>query len=160
LGLDPRGQQELLSLIRRIAAERNVGVILCSHALSEIEDICDDVIILMSGRVIASGTVTEVVNQTQRNALRIQVPSPSLAEAQQVLEALPNIIKISPADGMGSWLRIELVDRTNGSSPEGYHANNKILETLIRAEIPILGFEAEGGRLQDIFLQLTEEAVR
>jgi hypothetical protein len=40
-------------------------------------------------------------------------------------------------------------------------ANNKLLEALIRAEIPVLGFEtSSGGRLQDVFLQLTQEAIR
>jgi ABC-2 type transport system ATP-binding protein len=107
LGLDPRGQQELLSLIQRIAAERNVGVILCSHALSEIENVCDDVIILMTGRVIASGTVGEVVGQTQRNSLRIQVPPPSIAQAQQILEKLPNVTKVMPADEVAGWLRMD-----------------------------------------------------
>ncbi len=45
LGLDPRGQQELLDLIQRVARERNTGVVLCSHLLSEIENVCDDVIL-------------------------------------------------------------------------------------------------------------------
>jgi len=38
--------------------------------------------------------------------------------------------------------------------------NNKILGALIRAKIPILSFGPEGGRLQDIFLHLTEEAIK
>jgi hypothetical protein len=38
--------------------------------------------------------------------------------------------------------------------------NNRVLGALIRAEIPILGLEAEGTRLQDVFLQLTERAIR
>src|SRR5512147_717534 len=42
LGLDPRGQQELLGLVRRIARDRNTGVVLCSHLLTEIEGVCDD----------------------------------------------------------------------------------------------------------------------
>ena len=50
LGLDPRGQHELLALIQRVARERNTGVILSSHLLSEIEGICDDVIIMNAGR--------------------------------------------------------------------------------------------------------------
>jgi ABC-2 type transport system ATP-binding protein len=160
LGLDPRGQQELLALIRRIAAERNVGVILCSHALSEIEDICDDVIILMSGRVIASGSVSEVVGRTQRNAVRLQVPSPSIDDALDILKALPDISYVALADEVEGWLRMELVETSNGALPVGYQANNRILKALIRADIPILSFEAEGGRLQDIFLQLTEESVK
>ena len=61
LGLDPRGQQELLSLVLRIARERNAGVVLCSHVLSEIEAVCDDVVILSSGQVVATGSVAEVI---------------------------------------------------------------------------------------------------
>ena len=164
LGLDPRGQQELLALVRRIARERNVGVILCSHALSEIEGVCDDVVILSSGQIVATGAVTEVIgrarqNVLQRNVLRIQVPSPSLAAAQPLLEAMPDVMKATPTGEMGGWLRVELMN-PNGASLEDYHVNNRILETLIRAEIPILSFEAEGGRLQDVFLHLTEEAIK
>jgi ABC-type multidrug transport system ATPase subunit len=114
----------------------------------------------MSGRVIASGSVSEVVGQTRSNTFRIQVPAPSLAEAQKVLEAIENVMQVTPMDEMEGWLRLELVDSADGTSLGEYHNNNRILGALIRAEIPILSFEAEGGRLQDIFLQLTDEAVR
>src|SRR6266508_885797 len=82
LGLDPRGQQELLELVQRIARERNTGVVLCSHLLTEIERVCDDVVILNLGQIVARGSVAEVVGRVQRNitlrnALRVQVP-PSL----------------------------------------------------------------------------------
>jgi hypothetical protein len=39
------------------------------------------------------------------------------------------------------------------------HQKNSILEALLRADIPILRFEAGGHRLQDVFLQLTDEAI-
>jgi ABC-2 type transport system ATP-binding protein len=154
LGLDPRGQQDLLALIQRIARERNAGVVLCSHHLSDIEGVCDDVVILMSGQVIANGTVAEVIGQAQQNAIKVHVPPQSIADARQALEAMPDIKAVTPAGEMSGWLGVEL----NGILPEGEHINNKILNTLIRAEIPILSFEAEGGRLQDVFLNLTEEA--
>ena len=160
LGLDPRGQQELLSLIQRIAAERDVGVILCSHALSEIEAVCDDVIILMSGRVIASGSVVEVVQQSQRNTLRIQIPPMYVSEAQRTLQAMPDAFVVTLTNEMAGFLRVELVTSGDGASPEDIHVNNRILQALIRAQIPVLGFGAEGGRLQDIFLQLTEETIK
>ncbi len=164
LGLDPRGQQELLSLIQRIARERNTGVVLSSHLLAEIEGICDDVVIMNSGQVVAYGTVAEVIGQTQltatqRNAVRIRVPSPSVAQAQQILTAMPNIKEVTPADVTTGWLVVELVERTNGDSAEEPLAKNRILEALIRAEIPIRGFEVTGDRLQDVFLMLTAEAI-
>src|SRR3990172_7098278 len=93
LGLDPRGQQELLALVRRIVRERNVGVILCSHLLSEIEGVCDDVVILNVGQIVARGSVAQVISRVQQNiilgnALRVQVLPDLVTQARQVLEAL------------------------------------------------------------------------
>jgi len=165
LGLDPRGQQELLSLVQRIAHERKVGVVLCSHALSEIEGVCDDVVILSSGQVVATGSVAEVIGRTrqnaiQGNALRVQVPTPSVAEAQHVLEAMPNVGQVTLTGEMAGWLKVELRDSATATPTEDHQINNRILEALIRAEIPILSFGAEGGRLQDVFLHLTEEVIK
>jgi ABC-2 type transport system ATP-binding protein len=157
LGLDPRGQQELLSLVQRIARERHAGIVLCSHVLSEIERVCDDVIILMEGQVIATGSVDKVVRQTQGDALRVRVPTPSVAEAQQVLETIPKVVKVAPMDERAGWLGIQFENSRDEAAPEDSRLNNQILGALIGAEIPILGFESEGGRLQDVFLQLTEE---
>ncbi|OBQ89751.1 hypothetical protein A9K66_17430 [Mesorhizobium sp. AA23] len=54
--------------------------------------------------------------------------------------------------------RVELLDPTK--TPPSRHLNNEIPNVLIRAEMPILAFEAEGGRLQNVFLQLTEETIQ
>jgi ABC-2 type transport system ATP-binding protein len=165
LGLDPRGQQELLELIQRIARERSTGVVLCSHMLSEIENICDDVVILNLGQIVARGSVAEVVGRVQqniilRNALRVQVSPESVTEARQILEAMPNIMSVTPVGELEGWLRLELVGPTSGEPAKIHQINNKILSALIRAKVPILGFEVEGGRLQDVFLHLTEESIK
>jgi ABC-2 type transport system ATP-binding protein len=156
LGLDPRGQQELLSLVQRIARERSAGVVLCSHVLPEIESVCDDVIILLEGQVIATGSVDDVIRRVQRNVIRVHVPSPSVAEAQQVLEAVPRITKVTSLGEKAGWLGVQFDDSTGETASKETHVNNMVLGALIRAEIPILSFESEGGRLQDVFLQLTE----
>jgi len=165
LGLDPRGQQELLELIQRVARERGTGVVLCSHLLSEIETVCDDVVILNAGQIVARGAVAEVIGRVQhnitlRNALRVQVPSSFVAQAQQILNEMANIAKVSPIGEMDGWLRLELVSSTDGDEEKDYQMNNNILSALIRAKIPILSFEAEGGKLQDVFLHLTEETIK
>ena len=164
LGLDPRGQQELLELITKVARGRNVGVVLCSHALPEVESVCDDVIIMNLGSVVASGTVTEVIGRTQRdvmqrNSIRIQVPGESMAAAQTALAALPAVASVLAIGETAGWLRVDIVDAA-GSGPETRHVNNKLLEALIRVDIPVLNFETEGGRLQEVFLHLTEEVAR
>jgi ABC-2 type transport system ATP-binding protein len=165
LGLDPRGQQELLELVQRIAHERNTGVVLCSHLLSEIETVCDDVVILNVGQIVAKGTVAEVIGRVQhniilRNAVRIQVLPESVAEARQVLETMPNIIKVTPIGEIEGWLRLELMPANDGDTDAANQVNNKILSALIRAKIPIMGFEIEGGKLQDVFMHLTEESIK
>ena len=165
LGLDPRGQQELLELVQWIARERNAGVILCSHLLTEVESVCDDVVILNMGQIVARGTVAEVIGRVQqniilRNALRVQVPPDFVTHAQQILGEIANIKKVTPVGEMEGWLRMELVEPSNGDVSKAYQANNNILSALIRAKIPILSFEPEGGRLQDVFLHLTEETIK
>lgn len=159
LGLDPRGQQELLALIQRIAKERNTGVVLCSHLLSEIEGVCDDVIILNSGKVVAQGVVKEVVGKVQGNITRVRVPPDTIAAAKETLETLPNVFKVVPNGQMRGWLGIELINFDKVDLENGFDRNS-ILEVLIQAKIPILSYEAEGGRLQDVFLQLTEEVIK
>ena len=57
LGLDPSGQRQVLTLVRRIARERGATVLLSTHLLGEVEEICSRVLILNRGRVAAEGTV-------------------------------------------------------------------------------------------------------
>lgn len=159
LGLDPRGQQELLTLVRRIAQDRSVGIIMCSHALSEIEVVCDEVIILSLGRVVAKGTVAEVLARargsvTGNDGVRIRVTPSSIATAQRVLTGVPGVTRVAAVDERGGWLLVELAAGAGGPAGSTY---NHLLEPLIIANISIQGFVAEGARLQDAFFQLTEE---
>lgn len=164
LGLDPRGQQELLALVRRIAKERNAGVVLCSHLLTEIEGVCDDVVILNLGQIVARGSVAEVIGRVERNmllnnTLKIRVPVDSVAKARKLLKSTPLVKHVAEAGEREGWLHVELQNLSNGDSAKIYQFNNQILSDLIRAKIPILNFEAASGRLQDVFLHLTEEAI-
>jgi ABC-2 type transport system ATP-binding protein len=156
IGLDPRGQQELLGLVQQIAEERSAGVILCSHLLTEVESVCDDVVIMSSGEVVASGTVADVIGRTEQNTMRIRVPAEALEDAQRELGTISAVRQVTAASGMPGWLRVELDE----AAAEDHFINNRVLETLLRAEIPVLSFEPEGGRLQDVFLQLTAGGIK
>jgi ABC-2 type transport system ATP-binding protein len=153
LGLDPRGKQELLSLVRRIAEERHAGVILCSHLLTEVEEVCNDVVILRLGQVVAAGTVAEVLENAQRDVTRVRVPFDMVVKAQQVLLGVPLVTAVTPTNGKAEWLEIE-IDATAGVDRD---YQNELLTALIRANIPVLCFDTEGSRLQDVFFQLTEQ---
>jgi ABC-2 type transport system ATP-binding protein len=155
LGLDPRGQQELLSLVRQVASGRNTAVILCSHLLSEIEGHCDDVIILRSGQVIAAGPVADVVARAQRNVIRVHVAA-QVEEAQRVLEAVPDVVSVAPTGGAVGWLAVQLAERPGETATEEDEVASRLLDVLVRAGIPVVSFQSGGSRLQEAFLQLTE----
>lgn len=70
LGLDPKGQEELMALIRKVATERHAGIIFCSHLLSEVERFCDNVIILRQGSVVAQGSVSDIIAKTKTGDLQ------------------------------------------------------------------------------------------
>ncbi len=161
LGLDPRGQQELLSLLRRIARGRGAGIILCSHALSEVEGVCDDVVILSAGHVVATGSVADVLARARREGpkrtvLRLQVPTTAIGKATELLESMPDVGSVSNG-GIERQLEVDLAESAAAAASDD-HATNRILDALVHADVQVLSFEVEGSRLQDAFMQLTEGA--
>jgi ABC-2 type transport system ATP-binding protein len=150
-------------MVKRIAQTRDAGVVLSSHLLSEIEGVCDDVVIMNAGQVVAKGTVAEViaqaVSQGRGDAIRVRVARAMVEPAQRALEAAPGVRQATLADEVAGWFVVELAQNGGQATPGVGLARNRVLDALIRAEIPVLGFEAAGGRLQDVFLQLTAESI-
>ncbi|MEV4801761.1 ABC transporter ATP-binding protein [Nonomuraea sp. NPDC049421] len=64
-GLDPRGRDEMLTLIRRIGTEFGISVLVTSHLLGELERICDHVIVIDAGRLLRSSAIGEFTQATQ-----------------------------------------------------------------------------------------------
>ena len=80
-GMDPPGIQEMRALIRSLADDDGVTVILASHQLLEVQRVCDRVAILNKGRLVREGAVTELTAVGER--LRL-----SVTQQSQVLEVL------------------------------------------------------------------------
>jgi ABC-2 type transport system ATP-binding protein len=159
LGLDPRGQRELLVLLRSISRDHGAGIILCSHLLSEIEEVCDDVIILRSGEIVASGTVAEVMRKTRHNNVQIRIPEWSVVQAKEALEGITGVVRISQTRTSEAlcWLDVELEETAVEDRQARESLQNELLAALVDAEIPVSNYSAEGVSLQDVFLQLTGE---
>lgn len=153
LGLDPSGQRQLLDLISRIARVHGATVILSTHLLDEVEETCDQVLILHRGRIVATGTVAEVVRRAAapRQAL-LQVPPDQRAEAVQHL--VDAGMHAATLDGeRGSDLML-----TMPAGQPAEVASARALGVLFDAGIRVFGFNLEGGRLSDAFLAVTEES--
>ncbi len=78
-GLDPEGFRELRSLLRRLAAERGVTVLLSSHLLHEIEQVATRIGVISGGRLLVEATVDELRGQRER-CLEVVVSHPEAAQ--------------------------------------------------------------------------------
>ena len=64
-GLDPRGRDEMLALIRQLPQRRDCSVILSSHLLPDVEAVCEHAILLSEGQVLFSGAIAEMQNNSE-----------------------------------------------------------------------------------------------
>jgi ABC-2 type transport system ATP-binding protein len=165
LGLDPHDQRDLLELIRQIARERNTAVVLSTPLLTEVERICDEVVILNLGQIVARGAAEEVIGRAQKNIIsfnmmRVHVPPAAVLETRQVLEGMPNILKLTRINEAEGWLEMGLVPVSKNNPVNTYQVNNTILRALIRAKIPIISFAPEDRGAQDAFLNLATEGIK
>jgi ABC-2 type transport system ATP-binding protein len=153
LGLDPAGQRQILSTVRRIAGERGATVLLCTHLLAEVEETCSRVLILSAGRVAAQGTVSEVSRQAAApRSGRLRVPGEHVETAIGALRGVPGV-ETAASNGQPGLLRVTLAE-TDGLPPE--ETMNASVRAIVDARIPLLSFELEGARLSDAFLAMTE----
>ena len=152
LGLDPLGQRQVLDLVTRIARDRGVTVVLSTHVLGEVEHVCDHVVILNRGHIVADGTVAEVVRRAAapRQGV-VQVPPHLRTRAVDVLAAQHLASDGATRDGRWGEVRLQL---PGGEPPERTSA--AALRCLLDAGVPVLGFSVEGGRLSDAFLAVTQ----
>lgn len=86
LGLDPEGVRDLLQLIRQLNEERNITILLSSHQLHQVQQICDRVGIFVKGKLIAQGNLAELVQKLFENEAFIVEAKTSSIDDQLVQE--------------------------------------------------------------------------
>jgi ABC-2 type transport system ATP-binding protein len=157
LGLDPAGQRQVLGLVDGIARERGATVMLSTHFLAEVEDTCSRIVILNRGRVIADGTVDEVVRRAAvPRRGRFRVPADLRDRALATLAGVSVLTDAQPLDGRPDWVTAGLKDAP--AIEAGAHVDvSEAVRALADAGIPLLAFELEGARLSDAFLSMTED---
>jgi ABC-2 type transport system ATP-binding protein len=141
-GLDPAGIREFRELIRRLATE-GTTVFVSSHILSEVEQMCDDVAILKSGRLITQGPVGTLVNASTR-ASTVLLRTTDDEGAVSALQPMPWVTSIRREDG-------RLVVET---PPERAAS---ISEALAARQIWLSELRAQENNLEDFFMEITAE---
>lgn len=102
LGIDPEGVREMLDLISRLSREEGMTVLLASHLLHQVQQVCDRVGIFVNGKVVALGPVEELSAQIFKDepyVLEIQA-NPMAEDLLSKLEALPGVDGVERNDGL------------------------------------------------------------
>ena len=151
LGLDPQGQRDVLETVTRLASERGVTVLVSTHLLDEVEQVCTDVLILNRGRVAALGPVAEVVARAAApRSARLRTDPGRCDEAMRVLAAVDAVGSAGAAPGCRPGeIAIEFSALLGTEA-----AAAAALAALIEAGVPVAEFSLEGGRLSDAFLEV------
>jgi len=146
-GLDPRARVEMRELLRELGAMGKT-VVVSSHILAELAELCDSIGIIERGQLITSGTVEEVSRQATQGRT-IQIKTLSEVEAvQNILKKHPGVGQIYPINGL---LEIEYAGDDVATAD--------LLKVLITAGIRVISFTETSSDLEDIFLRLTKGEV-
>jgi energy-coupling factor transport system ATP-binding protein len=89
-GLDPRGRRELLGLLKRLADDRDLTLVVCSASLGDASLLCDRFIVLDEGRVVMDGPVREILRQDRLADLDITLPEP-VTGARELRKVFPDL---------------------------------------------------------------------
>ena len=136
-GMDPAGMAEMRTFIR-VLGRGGRTVLLSSHLMTEVEQICDRVGVIRAGRLVGQGTVHELRG---RESLRVRAQP--LDAAERLLATLPEVEDVAAVDG---GLRVT-------ADPAAAAAIN---QALVQAGIAVSELRPEQASLEEVFLELTQ----
>lgn len=145
-GMDPRARFEMKGILKNLK-DMGKTVIVSSHILPELGEICSKIGIIEKGKMICTGTVDEIMLEVSGNTpININVLD-KIEEAVKVLKEIPYVGKT----------------KINGNIIDCYFKGSdkeisKILKTLINNNIPVVTLNKSIGNLEDIFMKITEES--
>ena len=138
-GLDPAGMRDMRALIRRLAGE-GITVMLSSHLLAEVEELCDRVAIIRSGRIVYEGSLDEL-KRSATTGYRLRTTDNDRA------------VEVARAQG-----GVERVERrgTEIAFDAGEEAVAELSVALVEAGAAILALTPAAASLEELFFRLTE----
>lgn len=153
-GLDPRARVELRELLRALS-ERRKAILISSHILTELSEICDGAVIIEQGRLLQAGTLTDLVhgqqNTTRVVAIRCQDDKPH-QNTQALHHQLLEMPSVHRAVVVGKYVEAEI---DHGDT----HAAN-LLSALVKRDWCVVEFRSLEANLEKLFMNVTEGKVQ
>src|SRR5213083_2176584 len=138
-GLDPAGMRDMRDLVRRLAGE-GITIMLSSHLLYEVEELCNRVAIIRKGRIVYEGQLQDLLS-TAATGFRLR--SHELDRAKALLLAQPGVAEVTTVDGS---LRFQADEEAVGA----------LSIALGQARIGVTALVPETASLEELFLGMTE----
>ncbi len=151
VGLDPKQIIEIRELIRKLA--KNHTIILSSHILSEVSEVCDYILIINNGKLVASDTTDNLEKMTMgSNTLELSVKG-DRERMKNILDQMEEIREVE-------WVKSEEQDLVSLkiTTDENTDVREKIFYKMAEKQMPIMDMHSTRISLEDIFLELTDSA--
>ena len=151
VGLDPKQIIEIRNLIRNLGKTHTV--ILSTHILSEVQSVCDRIIIINEGRIIAdekAENIAAAVGEKSRVAVKICGPQRDVGEA---LRAIPGVVSVEATGERDADSYTYLVE-----SERGADVRKPIFYAMSEKGWPLVGLETVGMNLEEVFIRLMDRA--
>ena len=157
-GLDPRARVELRELIALMATQMHKTVLISSHILTELGEICDSAAIIEAGEILASGTIEEI--QSQRKRRREHDADDDTDEPHETILAAR---VIEGVDRLERWLLEQPFVTAVNTGPQQVSftftgdaaAQRELLKRIIENDFPLLEFTGKTQSLEDAFMAIT-----
>lgn len=148
VGLDPKQIIEIRELIRKLAKKHTV--ILSSHILAEVREVCDYIMIISKGKLVASDTPENLERYLGESGLIEIETRTEASKVKEVLKNVPGIEKVS--------LKIDASGITSGQIREkrGQDIREELFTTFAEKKMPLLKLNPAQVSLEDVFMELTQ----
>ena len=148
VGLDPKQIIEIRELIRTLA--KNHTVILSSHILAEVREVCDYIMIIAKGKLVASDTPENLENLMSGTGHVELEAKTSMEKARAILKEIPQISKAEYQEETKESVTVRI-------EPEGQSdIREQLFFAFAKEGIPLLTLKLNKSTLEDIFLELTQ----
>jgi ABC-2 type transport system ATP-binding protein len=162
-GLDPRARIELRELLRALA-DQGKAVLISSHILTELAEICDTCAIIEQGRLLATGKVADLLAQSHsEETSELTLRLAAGAEGEAVYERAERLLLEQPRVGKvvrdGASIRVRLELEKGASREQVDEAAARLLAALVSAGLPVCAFSHRELNLEDAFMTVTKGRV-
>jgi len=143
-GMDPRARVEMKEILRTL---KDLGktIMISSHILPELAELCTSIGIIDRGKIVISGTVDEIMQQVySKRFIKVRIAG-KMEEAVKVMKESPLVTNINAGEN---------------SIEAGFEGNDEemamLLKELVMRDVPVISFGQMDGNLEDVFMKVTK----